>query len=183
MDPISLIVSENLKKFRQDRKMSLQDLADLSGVSKSMLGEIERGSSNPTVNVIWKIAVGLKVPFTALTTAIHPQVQLVRASEHKGFLSGDRYTCSTVFKYNPDTQTEFYLECFESGGRLDSEGHPGVFETLLVISGTLTLTAAGNTYELNTGDAILFDASGEHGYVNHHNDPCQVYMILHYSTG
>ncbi len=182
MDPISHIVSENLKKFRQERNLSLQDLSELSGVSKSMLGEIERGSSNPTINVIWKIAVGLKVPFTALTTARRPQVRLVRASEHEGFLSGDGYVCSTVFKYDPDTQTEIYLECFESGGRLDSEGHPGVYETMLVISGTLTLTTSGNTYTLYTGDSILFEASGEHSYVNNHPDPCQVYMILNYRT-
>lgn len=182
MDPISQVVAENLRKLRQDRKLSLQDLSEICGVSKSMLGEIERGTSNPTINVLWKIANGLKIPFTALTTAARPPVQLVRSTEHQGYLVSKHFDITTVFKYNPDTHTEIYHKKFKPGAVLNSDGHPGVFEYLMVTAGTLTLTAAGTTYELNTGDAILFAASGEHVYANRHRDLCQAYMILHYEA-
>ncbi len=182
MDPISQVVAENLRKLRQDRKLSLQDLSELCGVSKSMLGEIERGSSNPTINVIWKIANGLRIPFTTLTTAARLPVQLIRATEHQGYLSGKHYEITTVFKYNPDTHTEIYHETFKSGAVLDSDGHPGVFEYLVVTSGILTLSATGTIYELKAGDAILFEASGEHQYSNRHKEQCQAYMILHYEA-
>ena len=182
MDPISQVVAENLRKLRQDRKLSLQDLSELCGVSKSMLGEIERGTSNPTINVIWKIANGLKIPFTTLTTAPRPPVQLVRATEHQGYLVDKHYDITTVFKYNPDTHMEIYQKNFKNGAILNSDGHPGVFEYLMVTSGTMTLTAAGTTYELKTGDAILFEASGEHMYANRHKEPCQAYMILQYEA-
>lgn len=182
MDPISQVVAENLRKLRQDRKLSLQDLSEICGVSKSMLGEIERGTSNPTINVLWKIANGLKIPFTALTTAARPPVQLVRSTEHQGYLVSKHFDITTVFKYNPDTHTEIYHKKFKPGAVLNSDGHPGVFEYLMVTAGTLTLTAAGTTYELSTGDAILFAASGEHVYANRHRDLCQAYMILHYEA-
>lgn len=182
MDPISQVVAENLRKLRQDRKLSLQDLSELCGVSKSMLGEIERGSSNPTINVIWKIANGLKIPFTALTTAARPPVQLVRSTEHQGYLVGKNFDITTVFKYNPDTHMEIYQKNFKAGAVLTSDGHPGVFEYLLVTSGIITLTAAGTTYDLKAGDSILFEASGEHQYSNMQKEPCQAYMILHYEA-
>lgn len=180
MDPISLVVAANLRKLRQDRKLSLQDLSELSGVSKSMLGEIERGTSNPTINVIWKIANGLKIPFTALTTAARPPVQLVRATEHQGYLAGKHFDITTVFKYNPDTHMEIYYQVFRAGSQLNSDGHPGVFEYLVVTTGTLTLTAAGTTYVLKAGDAVLFEASEPHQYANTGPEACQAYMILHY---
>lgn len=182
MDPISQVVAQNLRKLRQDRKLSLQDLSELCGVSKSMLGEIERGSSNPTINVIWKIANGLKIPFTTLTTAPRPPVQLVRATEHQGYLEGKHFDITTVFKYNPDTHTEIYYKSFRPGGVLNSDGHPGVFEYLMITSGTLTLSASGTTYELKTGDAILFEASAAHVYANRHKELCQAYMVLHYNA-
>lgn len=49
MDNINLVISENLKRLREQRKMSLDAVAKLPGVSKSMLGQIERGEVNPTV--------------------------------------------------------------------------------------------------------------------------------------
>ncbi len=46
--------------------MSLDNVANMTGVSKSMLGQIERGESSPTVATLWKIATGLHISFTAL---------------------------------------------------------------------------------------------------------------------
>lgn len=66
MENINLILSKNLKHLRNERKLSLDKLADLTGISKTMLGQIERGESNPSITTVWKIANGLKISFTAL---------------------------------------------------------------------------------------------------------------------
>ncbi len=60
------IIAGNLKRLRNERQLSLSKLSDICGVSKVMLGQIERGESNPTINTIWKIAGGLRVPYTSL---------------------------------------------------------------------------------------------------------------------
>ncbi len=60
------IISANLKKLRTDRNLSLGQLSELSGVSKVMLSQIDKGESNPTINTIWKIANGLQVTYTKL---------------------------------------------------------------------------------------------------------------------
>lgn len=66
MEEINLILAKNLKAFRESKKLSLERVAELTGVSKTMIGQIERGGSSPTITTIWKIANGLKISFTSL---------------------------------------------------------------------------------------------------------------------
>src|ERR1044071_6634434 len=58
-------ISKTLKSLRQERGWSLDKAADETGVSKSMLGQIERGESSPTIAVLWKIASGFSTPFSS----------------------------------------------------------------------------------------------------------------------
>ena len=60
------VIATNLKRIRTAKKMSLDNVANLTGVSKSMLGQIERGDSSPTITTIWKITNGLKISFSSL---------------------------------------------------------------------------------------------------------------------
>ncbi|MEB9453351.1 helix-turn-helix transcriptional regulator, partial [Bacillus cereus] len=66
MEEIQLILAKNLKSIREKEKLSLEKVSQLTGVSKTMIGQIERGESSPTLTTIWKIANGLKVSFTSL---------------------------------------------------------------------------------------------------------------------
>src|SRR3954465_1551248 len=63
------IVGLRLRRLRGERKLSLEGLAKISGVSRAMLGQIELGHSAPTINVLWKIARALDLPFSALIAA------------------------------------------------------------------------------------------------------------------
>lgn len=65
MEKINQIIGENLKKARYDRELSLDKTSNLTGVSKAMLGQIERGESNPTVATLWKITNGLEITFSS----------------------------------------------------------------------------------------------------------------------
>ncbi len=69
MEPMNLRIGEKLKSIRMARALSLDDAAALTGVSKPMLGQIERGQSVPTVTTLWKIATGLKTPLSAFDLA------------------------------------------------------------------------------------------------------------------
>ena len=64
-DPITEI-GKVLKKIRRERALTLDNTAELTGVSKTMLGQIERGVSVPTISVLWKIAKGLQLSFSTL---------------------------------------------------------------------------------------------------------------------
>ena len=73
---IGEIIAYNLKRIREERNLSLGQLADSAGVSKVVLSQIEKGDSNPTINTIWKITGALQLPYTSLlelpeTDAVH----------------------------------------------------------------------------------------------------------------
>ena len=75
------IIAFNLNKLRTERSLTLGQLAKLSGISKAILSDIEKGGSNPTINTIWKIANGLNVPYTRLMEVKEPDGTVVRRSD------------------------------------------------------------------------------------------------------
>ena len=52
LDSMNMIVAKNIKRLREENKLSMDELAKLSGVSKSMLAQIERGDGNPTISTL-----------------------------------------------------------------------------------------------------------------------------------
>lgn len=71
MENLARFLSTTLKQLRQQRGWSLSRLAEATGVSKAMLGQIERNESSPTVATLWKIATGLNVPFSTFISPPH----------------------------------------------------------------------------------------------------------------
>ena len=71
-------IGANLKQLRTERGLTLGQLSSLAGISKAMLSELEKGNANPTINTLWKIANGLKVPYTRLMEGAEPPATLVR---------------------------------------------------------------------------------------------------------
>ena len=114
MDKINSIVGENLKKIRKERNLTLKEMADITGVSKSMLGEIERSVSNPTITVLWKIVGGLKIPFTQLIQDEEVSVKIVRNTDVELINPGEAFKISSIYNYDPEKQFEIYNMTFPS---------------------------------------------------------------------
>lgn len=75
MDDIQAIIAKNLVKLRKTRNLTLDQVSELTGVSKAMLGQIEKGKSTPTVTTLWKIANGLQVSFSVFLKEDKPKVK------------------------------------------------------------------------------------------------------------
>ena len=74
-------VGQNLRRLRNGLGLSLDEASKLTGVSKAMLGQIERGESSPTISTLWKISSGLKVNFISLLDDNRNQLVLVKKDE------------------------------------------------------------------------------------------------------
>jgi transcriptional regulator with XRE-family HTH domain len=172
------IIASNLKRLRSDRKLSLSGLSALSGVSKVMIGQIERGQSNPTINTIWKIANGLKVPYTSLIDEPASKTMLVKKANTITQRSEDgnfRIFCS--FSTEKNRNFELFTAELDSKSSYTSNSHgDNEKEYILVFDGELTLKTDNKEYVLNSGDSIFFDASKEHIYTN--NSPIMVRMTI-----
>src|SRR5450432_4829955 len=83
-------VAMHLREHRKRREMSLDQLAQLTGVSRAALSQIETRKTNPTIGVIWKIASGLGIPFSDLIGESQAPVSVLRREETQVLRSLDR---------------------------------------------------------------------------------------------
>ncbi len=178
------VVGENLRRLRTQRGLSLEKLAQQSGVSRAMLGQIELGQSAPTINVLWKIASGLGVTFSALITAQQRSGPLVlRAGQARLLTSSDRkFTSRALFPVNEPRRVEFYELRLSPGGVEHAEAHAaGTVENLVVAEGSVEIEAAGHHHVLETGDAIMFEADEPHVYRNRARGESVMYLVMTYA--
>ena len=178
------VVGANLRRLRTRRGLSLERLAQISGVSRAMLGQIELGQSAPTINVLWKIARALEVTFSALISARTQSGALVlRSTESKILTSKDRsFSSRALFPFDEPRRVEFYELRLSSGSVEDADAHPpGTSENLVVTAGSVEIDVAGDTHRLEAGDSILFEADSPHAYRNVGKTEAVMYLVMTYA--
>lgn len=73
-EKLSYTIGMRIKEFRTERKMSQENLALTSGIHPDFLGKVERGERCPTIDTLYKICSGLKIPMsTLLDFSIDPE--------------------------------------------------------------------------------------------------------------
>jgi len=180
-EPIHKKVGKNLLSIRKARSLSLDQVSELTGVSKAMLGQIERGDSNPTISVLWKIVNGLHISFTSLIEDDVSQATHVKFADVSPFIEENgQYRSYPMFPFDPGKQFELFTVEMDPGCIHPSEPHnKGVEEYLIVTRGRLKVTVQHDSYELQAGDALRFSADREHRYENL-SDGITVYQALIY---
>lgn len=175
------VIAINLKKLRSERNLTLGQLSKLSGISKAMLSDIEKGGSNPTINTIWKVANGLNVPYTRLMEDIEKDATVIRKSEpvvQTGETNHYRVYC--YFKSTPVRNFElFYVELDAQSSNVSIGHSEKAQEYIYIIKGTLTLHTETGRYELNEGDSLVFNSSIGHTYINA-QDTLLTFMVINY---
>jgi transcriptional regulator with XRE-family HTH domain len=178
------IVGANLRRLRTGRGLSLEKLAQKSGVSRAMLGQIELGQSAPTINVLWKIARALDVTFASLVQEREAGGTVVlRKSQTKLLTSQDgRFSSRALFPVAGPRRAELYELHLAADAREDAEAHaPGTHENLVVTEGALELHVRDEVHTLEAGDAISFEADVPHAYVNTRAQRCVMYLVMTYA--
>jgi transcriptional regulator with XRE-family HTH domain len=178
------IVGRNLRKLRVQRGLSLERLAKASGVSRAMLGQIELAQSAPTINVLWKIARALGIPFSALISSSGGSgTKVMRATAAKRLSSHDgRFTSRALFPFDEQRRVEFYELNLAGHGTENADPHPpGTMENLIVTRGTIEIQIGPERHVLTTGDAILFEADAAHVYRNPGDEQAVMYLVMTYA--
>jgi rhodanese-related sulfurtransferase/transcriptional regulator with XRE-family HTH domain len=186
--PVDVVVGANMRDLRKQRGLSLDQLAVATGLSRSLLGQIEIGKAQPSVSVVWKIAHAFGVHFSALLAAgDRTGTKVLREKDAKRLVSPDgRYSSRALYPFGDKPDAEFYELTLAAHSREDAEAHqPGTRENLVVTAGKLSLVlgtgAAAQTYELDKGDAIVFTADVPHAYVNPSSVECRMYLVMTYA--
>ncbi|WP_439019605.1 helix-turn-helix domain-containing protein [Bacillus thuringiensis] len=182
MEEIQLILAKNLKTIREKEKLSLEKVSQLTGVSKTMIGQIERGESSPTITTIWKIANGLKISFTSLINNPKPDTKVVLRKDVQVLAEDNgKYKVYPSFPFQDDRHFEIYTVEIETEGKLSSEAHKeGTEEFIIVFDGELTIEVNECKYNLRSGDSIRFRADRPHIYYNSGEGLTRLSMIIYY---
>jgi len=184
LESLNIIVAANLKKLREERKLSLDNVAQLTGVSKSMLGQIERGESNPTVTTVWKIANGFKISFTELINTTQDNAEIILKEDIESLAEDNgKYRIYPFFPYESTREFEMYGIEIEKGGYLSADSHgEGTEEFITVFDGELTIRVNNEEFTVKQGGAIRFKADKPHIYHNSGDRLTRISMVIHYTA-
>lgn len=185
MNPVGPVETPKLlKSIRSERGWSLDQTAARTGVSKAMLGQIERRESTPTVATLWKIATGLGVPMTALLEADRgdDDVLLLRdAADLRVRPSQEGMQRALIFPYEARFGFELYELTFAPGFESISDPHDiGVVEHITVQHGEVELLVEEEWRPLRQGQSLRFPADRRHGYRNRTGEEAVVMDLIHY---
>ncbi|MEW9799588.1 helix-turn-helix domain-containing protein [Alteromonas sp. CYL-A6] len=172
-------IASQVKARRKQRGWSLDRLAAATGVSKAMLGQIERRESSPTIATLWKIATGLECSFSAFLMASPGNAP----GAQQPFEHDPDMQVKTLFPFSPATKIEMFEITLTNFHEQRSSAHQaGVTEHLYVTQGTVSIFSEGKWQTLNEGEQRLLHADQAHGYRDEAG--CSRFItVIHYPDG
>ena len=172
-----------LREKRQSQGQTLEELAKASGVSRSMLSQVERGEANPTFATLWSLTQALGLTIDDLVSsdlASSAQVDVLERSATPR-LQGNGIG-ATLWLLAPPEQVgtvEWYELHIEAGGRLTSMPHgAGTTEHLTVIDGSVTVQSDDVVVEVPTGGTARYPADTTHEIANPNDVMARVLLVV-----
>jgi transcriptional regulator with XRE-family HTH domain len=171
-----------VRGLRRERGLTLEELAERSGVSRAMISKVERGEKNPTLVVATKLAEGLEINLSRLLkieerreVVVQPRDRrMVMRDPKTGF---ERQLLSPAFG---GRGAEFVRNVIPEGST-SGEFPPhrkGVEEYVAVEKGRLKAMLGSEEYLLEEGDALYFEADVSHRFDNAGDDECSYYLVI-----
>src|ERR687894_256830 len=171
-----------VRGFRRERGLTLEGLAERSGVSRAMISKLERGEKNPTLVVVAKVAEGLGVTLSQLV-GVEEKREVVVVPRGGRMVMRDPETGFERQLLSPNFAgrgVEFIHNEIPEGST-SGEFPPhrrGVEEHIVVERGSLRAILGGEEYLLGEGDALYFEADVEHRFDNAGADTCSYYLVI-----
>ncbi|MBB6623547.1 helix-turn-helix domain-containing protein [Clostridium gasigenes] len=182
MKNLNLIIGNKLKSIRNERNLSLDEVAKLTGVSKAMLGQIERAQSNPTVSTLWKISTGLKVSFSFFVDENQDDLKVIYQNDISPIIEeNNRMKLYPIFPFDSNKGFEiFTIELGPGCNHISTPHNDGVEEYIIVTEGQIEITINDKKFILQKGNSIRFMANKPHSYKNINQDISVFQNIIFY---
>jgi transcriptional regulator with XRE-family HTH domain len=174
--PLTRLIGERVRQERQARQWTLDQLAQVSDVSRRMLINIEQGVANPSIGILLKLSDALGVGLSALVDSPEPTAVKLTRSGTGAVLwsSGAGGRAVLVASTGPPDVVELWDWTLGPGDRHTSDAHAtGTHELLHVLQGAVVIEIAEQTVTLATGDALSFPGDLPHAYGNPNPSPAR----------
>jgi transcriptional regulator with XRE-family HTH domain len=183
--PNQLPIGPRIRSLREAMGLSLRDLGERAGVSAPMLSQVERGETSPTLATAGRIARGLDLSLSQLLRLDESDgVTVVRAGERQpGGARQHGHTYEVLTPALPGQRAEVSSHTLAPGAATAGPGdppmhEPGSRETAVVTRGSVRLVCDGVPHDLNTGDAVTFDADLSHHFENPGETPATFFAVV-----
>ena len=181
---VALHVCQRVKNLRLGKNWTLEQLSAASGVSRSMLSQIERGNANPTLAVAFRIAQAFELTLADLVDVPtgRSRIDVVRADDRSSLFRDDsQCRIRTLSPLHLEKDVEFYELRLHPGGVLDSSPHfEGTREFLTIEEGAVRVTSGEEESELRQGDSAHYPADVPHTVANIAESESVAFLVVIY---
>jgi transcriptional regulator with XRE-family HTH domain len=177
-------LAQRIKNLRLDKRMTLEQVASKTGLTRSWLSKVENFRVTPSLSALGQIAFALGVPIAQLVDGLDdkPELIVIRRADRK-VVERDREQSKTVYESLAYKRAERAMDPFlltVPAGDIGRQpmGHEGE-EFLMVMSGQVEFRYGEENHALNAGDCLYFDGSTKHCLTNPHEIPAQVLCVFY----
>lgn len=171
------MVGKKIHALRKAKKMTLQQMSDLSGLSISFLSQVERDLTSPTVSSLVNISHALDVQTSYFFPQPPSKDLIVRSYERHPFkLQDGQVVYARLGGDFKDRSLEPLLATYPPGYESEWVSHPGE-EFVYVLEGQVTYSFEDKEYILHTHDSIHLPSNLSHRLTNSHDAPAQLIFV------
>ncbi|HLK26520.1 MAG TPA: XRE family transcriptional regulator [Caulobacteraceae bacterium] len=183
-DPVGQAFGDRLRSLREQGGLTLEQLSKLSGVSRAMLSQVERGGKSPTIGIAKRIAHALGASFSSMVGdegAPKRAFAIVRKAQRQVFRDPEtgfeRYLLSPLMAGMPVEVVLHHLPPRTSTGKLPA--YPsGVTKHVVVSRGRVLVGLDNVETALDEGDSLYFEVNAEHWFENRTGRAAEYYLII-----
>ncbi|WP_051556312.1 helix-turn-helix domain-containing protein [Alkalihalobacterium bogoriense] len=161
---LKITLGQRLRRLRQSKYLSLEELAKITNVSKLTLGNIERGDANPSLSVIWKISSALSVPLSSLLTH-EDEIILAKITDKQPLMSvDDVLVTEQMFSIDGSEMFRYYFKphsVYKPVIQANTSVH-----IITVMKGELTVQINKEEHLLKQFEAIRFHSNFDYSFKN-----------------
>lgn len=173
---------EKIRSVRERKGLTLKAVAEMAGVSESLVSQIERNKVSPAIDTLLALADALDINLEFLFEEYHKKrpVQMILKEERREIQDGDILyrEIASLSKENGGEAIEAYELVIPAGAktRRGSYGHLGQ-EIGFILEGSCLLQYEDSSYSMEAGDSVSFSASSPHTIINTASSPMRAVWI------
>lgn len=171
-------IGSRIRAARQSQRLTIEHVADATGLTKGFLSRVERDLTSPSVASLVTLCQVLSISVGDLFAV--PETHLCRKNEGPRISLGGDGIVERLLTARSERRLQILSAVIEPHGKGESELYAVDcdVDVLHIISGELTLTMTQESYELKTGDTLSFPGREPHTWVNHSDAPVHALWIL-----
>ncbi|MDF1537184.1 MAG: XRE family transcriptional regulator [bacterium] len=186
-------MGDRVRKFREIKRLSMEELAERSGVEAAFLARIEENKFKPSLGTLLKVARALGIRLANfLDDSVGPDPILIRGSDRDclgetELSSGADAPPSLVFHSLGRGKIDRHMEPFfieivpQPPGQVKVSQHEGE-EFIAVVSGRVELQYGKDTYILEQGDSAYYSSDVMHRLVALNEEKAEIYAVIYFHT-